>query len=283
MTATITGIVHTKNEERNIRRALLSLVPVCDELLVVDMQSIDRTREIAASMGARVLSVPDYGYVEPAILEAWEHVTTDWILRIDADEVVPAQLARAFRDVAERDSADLVSSGRLNFMFGERIKGVGWSPEDDRHYFFFKKGCLDLGDAAKIHNLPRPAVGARVEVLSSSEDLCVWHFGYTDWTQFVSKINRYTSVEATHLEKAASSSGLVRLLLAMLRELGGRFLKGAAWRDGVNGWVLVWMMLTYRVLAYAKARQVELVGDAGAIESRYDQLAQQARGEGGNA
>lgn len=278
MTATITGIVHTKNEERNIRRALLSLAPVCDELLVVDMQSTDRTREIAESLGAKVLSVPDYGYVEPAIREAWEHVTTDWILRIDADEVVPPALGREYRRIADAAEVDLVSNGRLNFMFGERVNGVGWSAEDDRHFFFFRRGSLDLGDANRIHNLPRPAAGAKVQRLECSEELCVWHFSYTDWSQFVTKINRYTSVEADELgEVGVSGRGFLRLLVALLREFGNRFVKGAAWRDGLTGLLLVWMMLTYRVLSFAKARQLHRVGDVDAIERIYDDLAEALR------
>lgn len=276
MTATITGIVHTKNEERNLRRALRSLAPVCDEMLVVDMQSTDRTLEIAESMGARVLSVPDYGYVEPAILQAWQHVTTDWILRIDADEVVPRRLGAELKRIAGDDAADLVSNGRLNFLIGERVHDLGWGKKRDRHYFFFKRGHLDLGEPDRIHNLPRASAGSRVELMPLDDDLCVWHFSYTDWSNFVTKMDRYTTVEAELLRPVGGLRGVFALLMAIARELAVRGVRGQAQRDGYRGFVLLWLMLTYRILAWAKARQFAEIGDREAIERAYDELARQA-------
>ena len=87
---TITGIVHTLNEEHNLPDALRSLGWV-DEVLVIDMHSDDGTQAIAERMGARVLLHDRVGYVEPARNFAIDAAEGDWTLILDADErIVPA-------------------------------------------------------------------------------------------------------------------------------------------------------------------------------------------------
>jgi hypothetical protein len=87
----ITGCVITFNEEANIRACLESLSP-CDELVVVDSHSTDRTREIAASLGARVIERdwPGYRSQKQFAIEAASH---DWVLVLDADEQLSPPLA----------------------------------------------------------------------------------------------------------------------------------------------------------------------------------------------
>ena len=273
----VTGIVHTKNEERDIARALRSLRPLCDELLVVDMNSSDRTVEIARSQGARILSVPDFGYVEPAWALALESVTTEWVMRIDADEIVPVELARRLREIVQEDEGDLALIGRTNFMFGDAIQGTGWGPESDQHYFLFKPAFREPGDQdTPIHTVLPPRAGARVVVVPTARETTLWHFNYLDWHHFIEKLNRYTSVEA----KAAQNAGKPVSLPVLAQELGRqvlwRGLRRRAWRDGYRGAGLTWMMVTYRAVVYLKHRQLAERGDAARIAQRYDDLAMSA-------
>ena len=80
----LTGVVITHNEEKNLARCLKSL-DFCDEVVVVDSGSTDRTAEIAERLGARVVENPWEGYAKQknAAAEAASH---EWILSIDADE-----------------------------------------------------------------------------------------------------------------------------------------------------------------------------------------------------
>lgn len=273
----VTGIVHTKNEERDIARALRSLRPLCDQLLVADMGSTDRTKEIAEEFGARVLSVPDFGYVEPAWALALAHVDTEWAMRIDADEIVPPELAHRLETVVRNDEADVVEIGRRNFMFGRPLKGTGWAPASDRHFFLFKPGMLESipPSESSIHRVMRPLDGARVTHLPLRDDLAVWHFNYIDWDHFVVKMNRYTTIEA--MERADENPIRLKTLLRQsFDQLAWRGIRRKAWRDGYRGAGLVWMMVTYRVLVYLKSRQLADVGDASSIRETYDAVAAEA-------
>src|SRR3954453_7811124 len=76
---TITAIVHTRNEQRNLPDELRSLAWV-DQVLVVDMESEDDTVAIARDPGAAVLSVGNLGSVEPARNTALDAAGGDWVL-----------------------------------------------------------------------------------------------------------------------------------------------------------------------------------------------------------
>src|SRR5262245_57457735 len=86
----ITATIITQNEEDRIAGAILSL-SCCDEVLVVDCGSTDRTREVAEQCGARVILREWKGYSDQKNFAAAE-AAHDWILSIDADERLSAEL-----------------------------------------------------------------------------------------------------------------------------------------------------------------------------------------------
>src|SRR5450759_4249900 len=109
MTVSISVVINTLNEEANIAYALRSVRTWVDEIVVVDMHSDDRTREVAETYGARVYLHDRVGYVEPARRFALAKATGDWILILDADELIPPRLARRLSDIAAAGQADVVS------------------------------------------------------------------------------------------------------------------------------------------------------------------------------
>lgn len=267
----ITGIINTKNEASNIANAIRSLKTLVDEVLVADMGSTDDTRAIATSMGARVLNVEDFSYVEPARKFAAESAQYEWLMFLDADEVLPRSLCAALRRLAESDEVDVVVISRMNFMFGHRITGGGWGTSNDRVVRFFRAGCVVLPDV--IHQTPVAVESARVHQLASTDDLSIVHFNYLDWGHFVGKMNRYTEVEATtRVSRSESTMSGWRLAWFLFRRVfWRRFVRQRGYRDGVRGLGLVWMMMTYHVLIQLKQRHLleyPLDGDVQAVYAR---------------
>src|ERR1035441_1203843 len=86
----ITATIITLNEERNIARAIESL-RCCDEILILDSGSTDRTVELAANLGARVIEA---GWPVYAGQKNWaaDQATHEWILSLDADETLSEAL-----------------------------------------------------------------------------------------------------------------------------------------------------------------------------------------------
>ena len=115
----ISVIINTLNEEKNIKNCLES-VKWADEILLVDMYSEDRTVEIAKKYTDQILYHEKLGYVEPARIFALENATNEWIVVIDADELIPKKLKKRIVHIVEDDLADIVKIPHNNYFFGKK-------------------------------------------------------------------------------------------------------------------------------------------------------------------
>jgi len=132
----ISAVINTRNESENIFDCLNSL-KFCDEIVVVDMESTDNTKEIAKQFTDKVFDHPMVGYVEPARNFAISKAIGDWILVIDADERIPKTLAIKLEEIAEKNEIDYVRIPRQNLIFGQWVRHSRWWP--DFNIRFFKK------------------------------------------------------------------------------------------------------------------------------------------------
>src|SRR3974377_1208900 len=127
-TMKISATIITYNEERNIARAMESL-RCCDEILVVDSGSNDRTCEIAANLGARVEESEWLGYAGQKNY-ASEKAAHDWVLSIDADEALSEALEAEIWQLKKRGPAhDGYTMPRLAQYLGRWIFHSGWYPD----------------------------------------------------------------------------------------------------------------------------------------------------------
>ena len=104
---TLSLCVIARDNERTIRDCLLSIRPFVDEMIVVDTGSSDRTREVAAELGARVISSTWRDDFSLARNESIEHAAGEWVFWMDTDEVIDAengQKLRALADAAHPES-----------------------------------------------------------------------------------------------------------------------------------------------------------------------------------
>ncbi|MCO6418402.1 glycosyltransferase family 2 protein [Siccirubricoccus sp. KC 17139] len=113
-------VIMTKNEAAVISRCLGALMDWADDVVVLDSGSTDGTRQIAASLGARVFEQPWLGFSAQRN-RAVELARHDWVLCLDADEVVDARLARAIREAmaANPDPRDGFCLDRRDEFFGK--------------------------------------------------------------------------------------------------------------------------------------------------------------------
>jgi glycosyltransferase involved in cell wall biosynthesis len=186
---TVGVFIVAKNEQRDLPNALAS-VAWCDQIVVVDMASTDKTAEIARSHGAEVFPFPDVGYVEPALQFATEKVTTDFVLRLDADEIVNLELQQILLRETSRGEYEVFFLRRKNYIFGS------YSPNNryykDRQLRFWRRGAVTHTDRIHTH----PLVHSRKVYSAPEGDVaCIVHFNQRTIYEYLDKMNRYTEKE----------------------------------------------------------------------------------------
>lgn len=121
----LSAVILTRNEEANIERCLKS-VRWADEIVVVDAESTDQTREIAASLGARVIVHPWEG-AGAQYAFAIAQARGKWVLVVDADEEVTPELARAVQKIFTQESPFAAYRvKRVNYVLGRWLRYGGW-------------------------------------------------------------------------------------------------------------------------------------------------------------
>lgn len=123
----ISAVVVTFNEELNLERCLQGLI-FADELIVVDSFSTDKTVEIAHRFADKVVQRPFKGMSDQKNV-AMEMTAHDWVIVLDADEVVSPELAAEMRKAVESDKYVAYNIPRLSYFLGKPIRHCGWYPD----------------------------------------------------------------------------------------------------------------------------------------------------------
>jgi glycosyltransferase involved in cell wall biosynthesis len=226
----ISALVNTLNEEANLPFCLRSL-RWCDEVVVVDMQSEDQTREIAARSGAKVYTIARAGFVEPAREASIARCSGAWVLIVDADEVIPPALAARLRAVAEGDACDGVLIPRRNYVFGDWLRHRGVWP--DYKPRFARKGHYVTGPT--IHEGLGFTSGSRVMRLPADPEVAIAHFNNRDVADHTGRAVRYEAIAAAQAYARGVRFSLLKCIggppLATFR----RYVWRKAFREGARG------------------------------------------------
>jgi glycosyltransferase involved in cell wall biosynthesis len=231
--------VITRNEEQLIGECLRS-ASICDEIIVVDSFSTDRTVEIARSLGAQIFQRQFEGYIKQKQF-ALEQVTADWVLSLDADE----QLTHGLRQEIE------AAIGAARPVVGYKIRRILYqldhyyarSTYPDYHLRLFRRTAARFGG---IEPHAKVIVTGPVKRLRKP----ILHFSYADITDHVATINRLST-------QAAAAAHYQRLTpIRMLTNPAWRFfnfyiLRGG-FLEGTRGLYASMAAAFYVFLKYAK-------------------------------
>lgn len=222
------------NEADRIGATISAVRALSDDIVVVDSGSVDQTRQIAASLGARVIenAWPGYG---PQKRFAEEQCRHPWLLNLDADEVVPPELAR---EIAGLFAKGEPKADAYKIRIAEIFPGEGaprwWSYALDPVRLYRR----DKGRYAEstVHDRVKLVPGARVSKL----DAIVHHFSVRSLGDQIDKLNRYSDAQVEDLlakyerakEKGAVYAWLsdVHYSLRVFVEFPAAFLKGYIFR-----------------------------------------------------
>ncbi len=240
----ISATIITFNEERNIARAIESL-RCCDEIIVVDSGSNDRTIELATNLGARVVDNPFSGYASQKNF-ASEQAANDWILSIDADESVSEALEGEIWHIKKNGTeVDAYTVPRLAQYLGRWILHSGWYP-DRKVRLFNRRRARWAGDY--VHESVQ--VDGRVGHLKSN----LLHFTCSSLSEHLKTMDQYTTLAAEQIVAQKKPIGLRRLLVEPVWTFIQTYFFKRGYLDGTEGLAIAYMAAMYNFVKYAKAR-----------------------------
>lgn len=180
-------IIITKNELHNLKDCLES-VRFADEIIVVDSGSTDGTVELASTAGATVIETADWPGFGPQKNRALAAANGEWVLSIDADERITAELEKEILNtIRQPQAADAYQISRRSWYCGRFMRYSGWTP--DYVTRLCKRGAAHFSDDI-VHE--RLIAAGSVKRLKS----VMLHYSYRNFSQVLQKIDNYSTLSA---------------------------------------------------------------------------------------
>jgi glycosyltransferase involved in cell wall biosynthesis len=248
MPVTLSVAMIATNEEKNLPRTL-EAVKWADEIVIVDSGSVDRTPEIAKSFGAKHSFNRDFrGHPEQKAI-AIGKCTSDWILLLDADELVSPELAEEIRQTIENPQYEAYWVPRLNLFMTRWIRHGGFYP--DHKLRLWRRGSAQMETNVGPHGTPQfdgPKGKLRRDLI---------HYAYPSFELYLSHMNDYSSENVYALvNKRKARSPAAMLWLAVVNPVA-TFVKNYFFRlgflDGLEGLVYHLNHSVYIHWKYVKA------------------------------
>lgn len=224
----VTVVINTRNEEKQIGECVSSAKLMTENVLVVDMHSTDKTREIADSKGAKVILFPHTKYVEPARTFAIQESLTDWVFILDADERITKELADEIKKLEQKpDTYTHYRVPRKN-IFGHKkwLRHGGWWPDNQTR--FIKKSSF-IEWPARIHSTPK--ITGEVGILQEP----IIHFFHGNIETMVEKTLNFENIESDLLYNAKRPVNVIIFFRKFYGEMWRRLIKNAGFMDGSYG------------------------------------------------
>jgi hypothetical protein len=236
----LTAIILTYNEAAHIQACIESL-RFADSIIVLDSFSTDDTITLVRTAGAAIYQqkFEDYPQQRNAALSK---ASDGWVLFVDADERVTAELVAEIREKISRTEFAGFRIPRNNYIFGRLTRGAGWYP--DYQTRLLRTGKAHYDPTRKVHE---------VVILDGDEGTLenpLIHYNYRDGKQFAEKQRRYSAYDARILFTQGVKPKPRNYVLQPLRQFWWRFVTLKGYQDGLHGLRLSLLMGWYEFRKY---------------------------------
>lgn len=242
-------VVITKNEEENIGECLES-ARFADEIIVVDDESTDRTREIVARYTDKIFSrkMENEGRHRNW---AYAQAKNDWVLSIDADERVSPELRAEIASLLSGSPAfKAYGIPRRNYIGSYWLRHGGEYPAPQTRLFLRKEFKYE---EAEVH--PRAIMEGDTGFLKGD----IIHYSHRDLTDYLRSLNGHTSLEAKKWFLSGRKVTLGKALSrAFQRTVWTRLIRKQGYKDGIYGLAVAYFSGVYQIVSYLKYKELEL-------------------------
>jgi len=234
MRKTLSVVLATFNEEKNLASCLDSVKDIADEIIIVDGTSKDKTVEIAKKYGAsiKVTTNPTNFHINKQ--KAIDMATKDWILQLDADEHVSPELKEEIKQILEKKTEEFNGywMPRKNWFLGRFLVKGGQYPDYTLRFYKNGKGRLPQKD---VHE--QAVVEGKVGYLKQP----LRHYPYRNFSHYLAKWNNYNDFFALQIKEEQKNKNLLQKFFYVI---GYLFIKPSHWflttyirhKGFVDGW-----------------------------------------------
>jgi glycosyltransferase involved in cell wall biosynthesis len=244
----LTAAVLARDEAGNIECCLAALEWADQRLVLVDAATTDDTARRAAARGACVLVRPLVSFAEQRNA-ALERARGEWVLFVDADEVVTPELAAEVRAaIAAPGETVGFWIPRRNLICGRWVRHAGWYPDEQLR--LLRRGRARYDEQRPVHEivlLDGPAGHLAAPFI---------HYNYADLAQFRRKQARYAELEALALRSRGVRPRPQNFVLQPLREFRRRYVTLRGYRDGLLGLQLAALLAWSTFRTYWELRRL---------------------------
>lgn len=247
----ISVVINTYNAEKHLERVLISAMNF-DEIVICDMESTDRTLEIAKKYNCKIVIFENKGYhlVEPARTFAIQSATHDWVLVVDADEIIPEALRLyLYEQIKKADCPAGIYIPRKNYFMNKFMHCF----YPDYILRFFKKEGTTW--PPYIHSIPT-IQGSIIKTPAKRKDLAFIHLANESIQLYINKMNQYT--ESERIKRKNKKYGAVSLLARPFFSFFRSYIIKGGFRDGKPGLVCALWNGYYKFIVLAKLEEDKL-------------------------
>lgn len=247
----ISAVIITYNEEKNIRRCILSLYELVNEIVVVDSNSKDNTRAICSEFEkVRFIEHPFEGHIEQKNY-ALDQARNDFVISLDADEALSDELRKAISEIDFSNPAPAYKFNRLSNYCGKWIRHGSWYPDVKMRLF---NRHLTRWSGVNPHDKAELLAGGKAIHLNGD----LLHYTFSSVEEQIRKLDYFATLAAkAYLEKgrrATCFNLFIRPPFAFLRD----YVLRLGLLDGYYGFIIARNTSMYTYQKYSKLRQLLL-------------------------
>ncbi len=239
-------VIITFNEEKNIGRCLESVKEIADDIVVVDSFSTDGTKSICDGYAVNFIEHEWEGYSASKNF-ANARAKFDWVLSLDADEVISEELKNSILKVKEYPELLTYKFNRLTNYCGRWIKRSGWYPDTkvrifDRRYIRWEGTIHE-----QLSESPNPPIFLKGDCL---------HYSYRTIEAHWQQTEKFTTLSAKDLFEKGKKANFVKLYFSPVVKFIKSYIFQLGILDGYYGFVICKISAYSNYLKYSKLKQL---------------------------
>lgn len=245
----LSATIITLNEERNIERCIDSLLPIADEIIVLDSFSTDKTEAICNAKGVRFEKREWKGYSN-----AKNHLNSlarhEYIFSIDADEAPDKKLQQSILEAKKQGFEKVYAVNRLTNYCGHWIKHSGWYPDIKTRIFPKSQSTWEgeyVHEELVINGDPKPVI------LEGH----LLHYSYYNYKEHRERADKYSQLTAQKMYAKGKRASLIKPFLSGLGRFISMFIIKKGFLDGKMGWKIAQISAKSNIFKYKELRRLQ--------------------------